>query len=185
MAPSDMKAIQIKDTIHAYPSIEAYWLQRSKPFTLRPATVNYHKLAAEEHYKDGWRDVVVPDFDPDTQHLGPLVYDKEKDIVTFEVVDKTAEELEQIRKSKIPYSITPTQGRVLLSQMPGSVEGESLLHDVLRLLPDSKTEPIQIYWEYALTWDLDSQFVTQMAAALRMSDEDVDNFFIQAAQILD
>lgn len=180
-----MKAIKIKDTIHAYPSIEAYWIQRSKPFTLRPATVNYHKLPDEEHYKDGWRDVLIPEFESETQHLGALVYDEGKDVVTYEVVDKTAEELEQIRKSKIPYSINPTQGRILLSQMPGSVEGESLLHDVLRLLPDSKTEPIQIYWEYALTWDRDSQFVAQMGAALRMSEEDVDNFFIQAAQILD
>lgn len=148
-------------------------------------TIHGYQNRTDLHYTDGWRDYLAPVYDPATHRIGELVYDKEKDVVTREVIKLTAEELEQNRKAQIPYSITPTQGRVLLAQMPGSVEGDSLLHDVLARLPDSKTEPIAIYWEYAMSWDRDSQFVAQMAAALGMTETDVDEFFIAASQISD
>lgn len=171
-----MKSNITETPLKTYPSIPKYWKSRLN-------TVNYDTLPPAEHYKDGWRDYLAPVYDPATHRIGELIYDKEKEVVTREVVKLTAEELEQIRKAQIPASITPTQGRVLLAQMPGSKEGESLLHDVLALIPEDKTDPVFIYFEYAISWDRESQFVGQLAAALGLTDDAVDALFVAASQI--
>lgn len=173
-----MKSNILENQLRLYGPIPKWW-------SARPKTMAYHTLPSEEHYKDGWREYETPKHDSVTHKLGELVYDKEMDLVTNEVIKLTNEELEYRRKAQVPYSVTPTQGRILLSQIPGSIEGESLLNDVLRLMPESKTEPIHIYWEYALTWDRDSQFVSQMGGALGMTEADIDEFFMQASLIND
>lgn len=50
---------------------------------------------AETHYADGWRDVVEPyDFDPKMHKLGEMYYDEANDVVTYQLIDKTQEEIE-------------------------------------------------------------------------------------------
>lgn len=46
------------------------------------------------HYEDGWRDEVLPEYNPDVQKLGERYYDSDKDIVTYQVINKTQEELD-------------------------------------------------------------------------------------------
>jgi hypothetical protein len=38
------------------------------------------------HYEDGWRDEVIPEFDPLVQYLGAAFYDAENDVVTYPVL---------------------------------------------------------------------------------------------------
>lgn len=40
------------------------------------------------HYEDGWRDEVIPEYDPMVQYLGTAVYDPENDVVTYPVLQK-------------------------------------------------------------------------------------------------
>jgi len=40
------------------------------------------------HYEDGWRDEVIPEFDPMVQYLGAAFYDAENDVVTYPVLQK-------------------------------------------------------------------------------------------------
>ena len=40
------------------------------------------------HYEDGWRDEIVPNYNPTTQILSEPYYDEANDIVTYNVVDK-------------------------------------------------------------------------------------------------
>ena len=40
------------------------------------------------HYEDGWRDEVIPEYDPMVQYLGAAFYDAENDVVTYPVLQK-------------------------------------------------------------------------------------------------
>ena len=83
-------------------------------------------------------------------------------------------ELEWI--SAVPFSITPAQGRMMLLQM-------GLLSQVRLLIESSTNEALLIFWEYALSWERDSIHVQTMATMMDISEEQTDDFFIQASKI--
>ena len=139
-------------------------------------TIHGYQNRIDLHYVDGWREYVEPNYDSFTQRLGELIYDEAQDIVTRVLINKTPEELEAERRAMIPFTITPTQGRIRLKQM-------NLLEQVVLLVENSADEELQIYWEYALSWDRDNTFVRQMALELGMSEDDLDNFYLTASQL--
>lgn len=156
-------------------SIEVYWKQGNE-YNLRPSTFNYPDLPKAELIADGWRDVVVPSYDPKTQKLGALEYDSVNDVVTYPVIDLTPEEISQREKALVPYSITPTQGRIQLSRM-------GILPQVVSIVETSTDEELKVYWEYALSWDLDNKHILSMSNLLGMTESDLDDFFIEASLI--
>jgi hypothetical protein len=83
-------------------------------------------------------------------------------------------ELEWI--SQIPFSITPAQGRMMLLQM-------GLLSTVKASIEYSNNESLLIFWEYALSWDRDNIHIAAMAGMLEMTEDQTDDFFIQAKKI--
>jgi hypothetical protein len=83
-------------------------------------------------------------------------------------------ELEWI--SPIPFSITPTQGRMLLLQM-------GLLAAVKEAVENSTDDALAVFWEYALSWDRDNIHIAAMAGMLEMSEDQTDTFFIEAKKI--
>jgi hypothetical protein len=83
-------------------------------------------------------------------------------------------ELEWI--SQIPFSITPAQGRMKLLEM-------GLLSTVKASIEYSNNESLLIFWEYALSWDRDNIHIAAMAGMLEMSEDQTDDFFIQAKKI--
>lgn len=147
-----------------------------KSWPARPKMINYDKADPSIHYEDGWREVVYPSYDAATHRLGILIFDEESDQFTYEVIAKTSEELEAEQKALVPYSITPTQGRILLKQM-------GILDQVNQMVEQSEDQALQIYWEYSLSWDRDNPYISSMANLLGMSEEDLDELFIQASQI--
>jgi hypothetical protein len=46
-----------------------------------------YETRTDLHFEDGWRDEVIPEYDPYTQCLGSLYYDQVNDYCTYEVVD--------------------------------------------------------------------------------------------------
>jgi hypothetical protein len=78
--------------------------------------------------------------------------------------------------SAIPFSITPAQGRMMLLQM-------GLLAAVKEAVENSTNEALIIFWEYALSWDRDNIHIAAMAVMLGMTEEQTDQFFIQAKKI--
>ncbi len=80
--------------LRTFRDIEQYFRGTRNLYQLRPNQGNYDKLSNAELIKDGWRQVVQPEFNPDTQRLGALVYDKTNDVVTREVISKTQEEID-------------------------------------------------------------------------------------------
>jgi hypothetical protein len=83
-------------------------------------------------------------------------------------------ELEWI--SEIPFSITPAQGRMKLLEM-------GLLTRVKEAVENSTNKALLIFWEYALSWDRDNIHIAAMAGMLEMSEDETDNFFIEAKKI--
>lgn len=152
-----------------YKQIPVSWKSRRN-------TINYNLLPESELYADGWRDLVVPSYDLNTQKLGALEYDSVNDYVTYQVIDLTPEEIDAKNKVYVPFSITPTQGRLLLHRM-------KLLSGVKNAMKNSIDEEMNIYWENALSWDRDNSYIKAMAVQLGMSDIELDNFFIEASKI--
>ena len=164
----------MKANIHAQPLI-----LRSIPFTWTDSegrTIHGYQNRTDLHYVDGWRDYVEPEFDPITQRLGELIYDEAKDIVTRVVIDKTPEDLESERRSQIPFEIKPSQGKIMLHRM-------GLLEGVEQMIQNSEDRELQLFWEYALTWERDNSYIHAMAIGLGMNEEDVLNFFSEASLI--
>lgn len=137
---------------------------------------NYPESKPDVLYKDGWRNIVEPTINTETQKRGELIYDAQNDVVTYQVIDLSLSEIEARQKASVPFSITPTQGRIRLVQM-------DLMNTIKTLVEDSTDEEMKIYWEYALSWDRDNSYIQAIASAVGMSEEDLDTFFIEASQI--
>lgn len=78
-----MKTNITENPIKAYGQIPTIW-----------NGVNGYQYATEQHYEDGWRDIVIPEIDHATEKLGELYYDEQNDVVTYEVIEKTQQEIE-------------------------------------------------------------------------------------------
>ena len=63
-------------------------------------TVENYPALTHLHYEHGWRDLVTPEIDHTTEKLGALIYDEANDVVTYEVLQKTVEEIEQELKQQ-------------------------------------------------------------------------------------
>ena len=63
-------------------------------------TVENYPALTHLHYEHGWRDLVIPEIDHATEKLGELIYDEDNDVVTYEVLQKTVEEIEQELKQE-------------------------------------------------------------------------------------
>jgi hypothetical protein len=83
---------------------------------------------------------------------------------------------EDVPLEKVPFSITPAQGRMQLLKL-------GLLSNVKEAVKNSTNESLTIFWEYALSWDRDNIHIAAMAAMLEMSEYQKDQFFIEAKKI--
>lgn len=75
----------------------------------------------------------------------------------------------------VPFSITPRQVRLLLLQ-------QNLLADVeaMIMLQDEATK---ITWQYALEFRRDDPLLNQLATNLNLTQDQIDQFFIQASNL--
>ena len=71
-----------------------------------------------------------------------------------------------------PQTITPAQGRIMLSRL-------GKLEDIENTIEHMDKEA-QIFWEYALSWDRLNPIVIQLANQFEF---DIDNLFIEASKI--
>ena len=60
-------------------------------------TIDGYKLRTDLHDEDGWRDVIVPTYDTTTQKIGELIV--LNDTVTYEVINKTQQEIDDEAES--------------------------------------------------------------------------------------
>lgn len=75
----------------------------------------------------------------------------------------------------VPESITPRQCRLILSQ-------QGLLASVEAMIAQ-QDEAAKITWEYALEFKRNDPLLTALGANLGLTSEQIDQFFIAAAQL--
>lgn len=55
----------------------------------------YNTLPDSVHYKDGWREIVTPEYDDSLQYIGLPYFDVNLNVCTYPVINKTQEQLQQ------------------------------------------------------------------------------------------
>lgn len=164
-----MKSNLTEEPLKEYREIPRIW-------HARPDMLNYDRADESIHFVDGWRNIVEPEIDSQTHKIGALIHDSENDVVTREVIELTPQEIESMQREKVPFSITPTQGRIMLATM-------GILDQVNAMMEASEDPAMKIYWEYSLSWDRHSEYILSAANLLGMSEEDLNEFFIAASKI--
>lgn len=86
----------------------------------------------------------------------------------------TAEEIAEAYNISIPKSVSPRQARLALLQA-------TLLDEVEALLINDRT--MQIWWEYSLEIDRNSEHIIAMGTALGLTDLQLDDLFVLAASL--
>jgi hypothetical protein len=159
-----MKA-NIVDLSKHYSSIPQTW----------GAIFNYH-LDIESHFSDGWREVVTPDFNPDTQKLSDN-WELVDDIVTKQVIDLTDEEIEAIENAKIPTKLKNFQireGLIEMGIMPSEIDAE------IEKLPSPHKDIVSQMWNFRDEISRNNPDVIQIASTLNI---DLKQLFTIGSQI--
>lgn len=94
-----MKSNINETPLKSYGSIPKYW-------PLRPYTQLYNTLPESELIIDGWRDIINPQYNTETQKIGSLIL--VNDSVTYEVINLTQEEIEQRQQSQLDSDSSAT-----------------------------------------------------------------------------
>lgn len=79
----------------------------------------------------------------------------------------------------IPQSVTMRQARIALSR----ANKLQLIAPAINSLPSPAKEEAQITWEYSQEVQRYNGFVSQLAPALGMTEQDIDNLFIAASKL--
>lgn len=82
-------------------------------------------------------------------------------------------------RPRVPDSITMRQARRCL-RLRGLLDA---VQPAIDSLPDPDREDAQIDWDYSATVERDRGFVLQVAQALGLSDQQLDELFIEAATL--
>jgi len=78
-----MIAIEIKGKIKTFNNIPETWNN----------VIGYNYSESSVHYKDGFRKVIEPTYNSETQYKGVLIFDSKLDVFTYEVINYTVEQI--------------------------------------------------------------------------------------------
>lgn len=96
-------------------------------------------------------------------------------LVTREILDWSAEEIQADKKSRIPQAVTMRQARLALLQ--------NQLLDEVELAIQAAGQEAKIEWEYATEVKRDSILTQGIATALNLNQDDIDNLFTLAIKL--
>lgn len=117
-----MKSNINEDTLKEYGAIPSVWNNK----------IGY-QYATNEHYDDGWRDLVTPEIDYTIEKLGELYFDETDDVVTYEVIEKTVEEIEaetlQEAKQKQQKSIQKLVEKKLIEELQNEDDDDKIIEN--------------------------------------------------------
>lgn len=111
-------------------------------------TLNYPLLDPSEHYDDGWRDFVIPPYNPQTQKLGEKYFDEEEDVYTYAVENKT---IQEIQDEQIIDSLNE-KNNLIQERLKAQIETEAQQDDDDTALNNQAIYPI---WKFPFYYELD------------------------------
>ena len=131
------------------------------------------------HQQDGFFEFITPEF-LERQKQGKVVFDEINKVYTYEVLEKTEEEIETYNKALIPKIISQRQLRTQLA-----LNGFDLsdVQAIIDSLPDPNKTIAQIAWDYASTFVRNDALLNSIAGILGISQSDLDQIFINASKL--
>lgn len=153
---------------------ENYW----RVYDAQPDEVSLTSLSGIAKEK---RILDIPEYNRTTQRIKETRTETETEIIIgYEIIDKSPEEIQlDLQDWRKVMSVTMRQARLALAQ-------QGLLSQVataVQSLSAEEQEVFNIEWEYSTTVERSSSWVLSMAAALNLSDTDLDNLFKLAATL--
>ena len=147
-----------------------YW--KNGVITERPEVRYVINPSREQILSAGWKPYIdePPEYDPVTEKA--MVTGVANGVVQYVIQPLTKEE---IRLRTVPQEISQLQGKLKLSTMG--------LYDTVEGIVKQAGPPTKIYWQTASTWRRTSPIIADLAGQLGMSEEELDDFFINAAKI--
>ena len=92
----------------------------------------------------------------------------------------TPQELQDFRKSQVPQEVQLWRIRTVLKLL----QLETQIEDALNNLPEPSKTAANYIWNYGTTVERSSQTVLLLQSVLQLTDEQVDDLFIQANEIV-
>lgn len=133
-----MVAIDLNGTIKTYRSIPSYW----------NGIINYNSANnTDMQYADGWRDVVQPSYNTETQKRGVIYFDEANDVFTYEVIDKTDEEIQ----SELISQSQSNKQELIQRQVEAQIVNEAQQGDDTNALDNQDLFPM---WEYPFAYTI-------------------------------
>ena len=134
----------MKSNIKISPLTKVSELPRFNPErpNIRPYSAEKY---ADLHYEDGWRDYLRPVFDSETQRLGELFFDEERDIVTNEVINIPIQEIEERQRNNALSQAENLQEELLQQKLRNQI-----IEQVQEIEDDSEAlenQPLFPIWE--------------------------------------
>jgi hypothetical protein len=82
----------------------------------------------------------------------------------------------------VPASVSSAQAKIQCLRTPGAESGKTLLDDIADAARDAGGEAA-IWFSDARTWERANPYVASLSSRLKLTPEQVDQLFIEAAQI--
>ncbi len=148
-------------------------LQRhlSQPPATWNGSMNYRDASPERLYADGWREVVTPEYNTDTQKLSDE-WELINDIVTKQVIDLTPEQIAEIEDAKIPIRAKKWQVREALIQLYGG-NIIATIDTAIKQMPDPPKTLILQMWEHREELSRTNENVIMLGQALNIDINEV------------
>lgn len=133
-----MVGIVIDGAIKTFPSLPKTWNNY----------LNFPEMDSQVHYDEGFRSVIIPDFNPDTEYLGEIFLDEEEDVFTYTVESRSIEEIQAdiLRNAQID------KDNLINQIMKAQIETEAQQDDDYTALNNQAIYPI---WEFPFYYELD------------------------------
>lgn len=131
--------------------------------------------AVEEGFKDASRPTLTA-----TQKLGSIYYDEANDLVTYNVIEKTVDEIRA--EDLVAAQVIPNLNFKLQLSIEGITEADILA--VIDTLPEPDKTTATISYYEAGTFARANPFIALIGQAFSKTDDELDTIFIKANKIL-
>ena len=157
-----MKAIHINDVWELYATLPKVW-NNKQPYN-----------AIEEGFKDVIRPTIT-----NTQRLGMLVYDELNDIITYQVIDKTEEEIfaEDLANATEVKSIN------FLVQLELEGVTEDGILAIIDTLPEPNKTIAKVSFKRATVFERGNPLLALVGQAYGFDDAKLDEIFVKANKL--
>lgn len=139
-------------------------------------TIDGYDKLTENHFADGWRDVIIPDTN-DLQRLGNEFILVE-DIVTKEVIDFTTEEIEAYNLSLIPTQVSRMKFIIQVYITTGIKYEDIVLFIENLAFDEAQKYVILTRLRSATHFERNSSDLLTIASMMGITSEQLDNIFI-------